>query len=565
MKTIYASALLACTFLTPALADDFETKSAIDGVTVFPRGAEIVRVAAFEIPAGEHTIILKDLPADVVAGSLRVEGAAKEPMSISSVDSKRVFVLNTPAIGTDDDERKRIEKEIEGLQDKRAGLDDAIGAAKFRKKVVQGIANRSLRVPEPTDKETSIGEPDWPTLLDLISVQLEKINVEIRNLMVQQRETDRKISKLTKTLISEPPTREQRTEVAVHVSAESARSGKLKVRYQVTNARWSPFYDARLATIGTDQIASLKLVHRADIVQKTGEIWDGVSLKLSTTRPRGASAAPKLAELQVRLLGPVYGAAVSADKLQEAPQIVSQSNSLNKRLDDSALSPVKEKQEIVEVDAQFEAVGFQSVFKIDGRVSVGNTGQVKKVRILSTDYKPDLSVRAAPVLDPTAYLYAAFETKTDAPIMPGRVALYRDGVFTGTGRLPLLAGGQTHKLGFGADDAVRIKRMEVKRSQGETGILTTARQDERTYKITIENHHARDMPVTILDRMPFAVSEEIKVNVMAGSTPPTHKNADDRRGVMAWERALKPGEKSEIIFGYAITWPKDQMIDLAAR
>jgi uncharacterized protein (TIGR02231 family) len=563
MKTLAAGLLLATTIFTPAYGIDISSTSSIDAVTVFPQGAQVTRIAMFSMPAGKNTIILKDLPADVVIGSLRVEGEAKGQMAIGSVDSRKVFILNA---ATSDAERKRIEDQIQVLFDKRKGLEDALSAAAFRKEVVQGIAKRSLKVPQISKDQTAAAEPDWNALLELVSVQLHEINIEIRTLEVEQRDVDKQMVELEKKLASEAPAREKRTEVAVHVSADSAQTGKLFVHYQVAQARWTPAYDARLETVADEKKPSLKLVHRADVTQNTGELWNNISLKLSTSRPRGTTAAPDLNTLQVIVIERLehlqtnQPTTVYKRKVLDSLKSESEENlagNIQQEADDA--EPMEQKV------ASFVPSGFQAIYGIGGKVSIGNTGQVKKVQIRETAHKPKLNVRAAPVLDPTAYLYANFTSSKDAALLAGPVALYRDGVFIGNGSLPHLAPDAEHKLGFGPDDAVQIKRVEVDRKSGETGILTSSNQDRRSFKITIENHHQRSVPVTILDRMPYAVNDDIKMEVISGGSKPTRKNDEDKRGVMVWEMNMKPGQKSELHFGYTITWPTDMNINLAAR
>ena len=75
------------------------------------------------------------------------------------------------------------------------------------------------------------------------------------------------------------------------------------------------------------------------------------------------------------------------------------------------------------------------MFKIPGRVSLGASEGAKSLRVSTATIAPDLAVRAAPVKDPTAFLEASFKQNEDAPLLPGRVAIYRDGVFVGRGQM----------------------------------------------------------------------------------------------------------------------------------
>ena len=66
------------------------------------------------------------------------------------------------------------------------------------------------------------------------------------------------------------------------------------------DARWVPLYDARLDTGAKDRKASLELVRRAEIVQRTGEDWANVALAVSTARTARGGSAPNLNTVIVR-------------------------------------------------------------------------------------------------------------------------------------------------------------------------------------------------------------------------------------------------------------------------
>ncbi|MFX8860328.1 DUF4139 domain-containing protein, partial [Acinetobacter baumannii] len=89
--------------------------------------------------------------------------------------------------------------------------------------------------------------------------------------------TDRKIGELQGKLASLPPTKQERTEVAVNVSAGGDQEAEIKVRYQVPQASWAAVYDARLSTGSKTAAPKLELTRRAQITQRTGEPWINVA------------------------------------------------------------------------------------------------------------------------------------------------------------------------------------------------------------------------------------------------------------------------------------------------
>jgi len=195
-------------------------------------------------------------------------------------------------------------------------------------------------------------------------------------------------------------------------------------------------------------------------------------------------------------------------------------------------------------------------------VTVDNTGTAKKVRIATDEIEAKLSAQAAPKLDPNAYLTAAFTLSGDTPLLPGPVMLYRDGVFMGQGMLPMLSPGEETKLGFGADDLIKVKRIEVKRRTAEEGLLSTSNVDERAFDITVKNLHQASIPVTILDQMPYSTDQKITVETLSGMTPATVKDYERRRGVLAWSFDLTSQDTKVIKHGYKISWPQTLQLGL---
>jgi uncharacterized protein (TIGR02231 family) len=320
----------------------------------------------------------------------------------------------------------------------------------------------------------------------------------------------------------------------------------------VRNARWSPLYDARLDTGAKDRKPALELVRRAEITQNTGEDWSNVTLGVSTVRTARSGNAPDLNTLVVRypLPAPLR---LSGAMSQDAQDLPVRSVPAPIAAAELEMKAAKEQQATVELGA------FQATFRIAGRVSVGASEGAKSLRISTATIAPDLVIRSTPVLDPTAFLEASFVQGEDAPLLPGRVAIYRDGVFVGRGQMAVAGKDETVRLGFGADDKVKIERSVVKRNEGSAGlIVTTSKTDERSFKTSIRNGHDFPIRVAIEDQLPVSENDEIQVEMLPATTPPTATNVRDKRGVLEWAFEAKPGELKDISFAWRVRWPKDK-------
>ena len=557
MRLRLATFILVTTCLTPAFAADLKSQSHVDAVTVYPSGAEVTRVTEAHLAAGDTTLILEDLPGELDAQSIRVEGTGGVGVEIGSVDSKLIY-LSTES---QDAERQRLEKEIETLGDERQALDQTLSDADYQKRLLLSLADKQL-TPSSEDKTNIVDATQLGSLLDLVSVKLGMISKTIHEAQIRQRDIDKQVGELQNQLAGIAPAQIAHVQVAVHLTAPAETDGTFKVRYRVGNAGWAPFYDARLTTPEKNQKSKIELVRRAEVMQSTGEGWDNVALTLSTARPLGATSAPDLWEQEIQIFEPLASRmksesdALTLDR-SDAPASAAAPKEMEK------LGKIEDKKkDVLQKQAIVEMAGFQALYGIQGRVSVDNSGTSKKVRIATDNYDGTLNAFVVPKLDGNAYLTASFTITGEAPMLPGTVNLYRDGVFMGQGALPLLSPDEDAKLGFGADDLIKVKRVEVKRKKGEEGLITTSNVEERAWDIAVKNLHDVAIPVTVIDQMPFSANENVTIEPLVDMTPPTEKDWNKRRGVMAWNFDLESKAEKTLKFGYKITRPQNLQVGM---
>ncbi|MGI9416195.1 MAG: mucoidy inhibitor MuiA family protein [Hyphomicrobiales bacterium] len=557
MRSVLLAAALATTFLTPVSAAELTPDSRIDAVTVYPQGAEVTRVANTDLDRGDHTLVLDNLPGDVDPQSIRVEGAASGEIEIASVDSKRVHVVDDAGVAT---ERKRIERQIEGLQDERAALDQLVEDATYQRKLLQDLASKPFAIQGKSEDAPRVDSTEFGNMFDLVATKLGALSKTVLDANVRKREIDKQVQELHQAIAELAPKQRVKTVVTVHLASNQETRGQFKVRYRIANAGWVPFYEARLESTFAKADPTMTLVRRAEVIQRTTESWDGVRLTLSTARPTGATAAPELHPELISLFEREEKRKRDAGRAELYDRSLAQDEVAGAIAKSEAPAQSLVEKPVMPREANVTLAGFQALYGIQGRVSVDNTGTGKKVRISSETISTSLSAHVVPKLDLNAYLTAKFTLDGETPLLAGQVNLFRDGVFMGRGVLPMLAPGEEHVLGFGVDDRIKVKRVEVKRKTSETGILTTAQVEDRSWAITLQNLHDRAIPVTVHDQMPYATHEDIAVEMLPGSTRPSERDVDRKRGVLAWRYMLEAAEDKVINFGYRITRPKGKPV-----
>ncbi len=548
-KWLATTSLVLVTFAVASgsWAANVDTNSAIDTVTVYPDGATVTRVISLDLVSGDSTLVVRDFPLSLDPSSLRVEGEAGAKLTIGTIDArppKAAPPVNLP----------ELDKRIEALKDQRADLQGAIESAAARRKFAQHFAETS-----PAglgDKGEARPITEWRAAFAAVGEEVAIADTTIREATRKQRELDRQIAQLEAERSAKPP---NKLEVRIDVASAAPTKATLRVTYTVRSARWTPLYDARLDTGAKDRKPQLELVRRAEVTQSTGEDWSNVTLGVSTVRISRGGSAPELNSLvaQYPQVPKPLALGTASDLARPAPMTRQAQSPSMAKIAEAAES----RERADEQQAVAEIGDFQATFKIPGRVSLGAAEGAKSLRIASMNVPADLAVRAAPVLDPTAFLEASFKQTDDTTLLPGKVAIYRDGIFVGRGKITASARDDIVRLGFGADEKVKIQRAVLKRNEGSAGLLvTTSKTDERSFRTTIRNGHDFPIKVAIEDQLPVSENEDIVVEMLPSSTQPTATNIRDKRGVLEWSFDARPGEVKDINFAWRIRWPKDKSI-----
>ena len=376
----------------PIHAANLDATSMVDAVTVYPDGASVTRVISLDLPAGESTAIAKDFPLGLDPSSLRVEGEAGAKLVIGTVDAKPP--RTAPPVNLPE-----IDKRIEALQDQRTDLDGAIAAAAARRKFAERFAEASPAGLGEKGEARPIAE--WRNAFAAVAEEVAQTDSAVRDAKRKQREIDREIAQLQADRDSKPPSR---MEVQIELSAAAATKASLRVTYAVRNARWVPLYDARLDTSTRDRKPVLELVRRAEIQQNTGEDWSDVALSVSTVRTGRGGSAPELRTLIAQYPPPQPSPrpAVSAARGVPAEGRVQEFHFGGGTTFGDVAEKAVEQQTVADISA------FQTAFRLPGRVSVGANDGAKNLRISTAPIAPELTLRSAPVVDPTANLEADY-------------------------------------------------------------------------------------------------------------------------------------------------------------
>ena len=541
--TLSTLALLLC--VTPTVqADTLTQVSQIQNVTVHPGVATVTRTLALQLPAGEHTLLIPELPAGMDEASLQLSGVGAG-LQIGTLEIRHIQAqeLVQP-------EAQRLQLQQQALQDQLANLLAEGAALTTQETFLQALAQAPGKPQERGSAPLAASE--WQTGVAALGEGMRTLGLARVKLAQQQRALQTELSKVERELQRlQSQDKESRTvAVSLHSSGGNAR---LTLGYQIAGAGWQPVYEAQLNT----RDSQLLLTRAALVQQVTGENWQGVRLRLATSRPLQTSQAPDPQSWWIDL----------HDESRDLQQAALASGAPSRKMAEMEVmadmaAPAPAPQEAAQLTlATLDAGEFIAEYQIAGTVSLASSQDQQRVVLGQQPLAVTQRLQALPRLDPHAYLYADVKNSLDAPWLAGEWRLSRDGAFIGSRQQSEVAVGEQLSLAFGVDDAVKVSATTLQEEQGEQGMLNKEQTLTRRWHYQFISGHKRAMPLTVLDVWPVARNELIKVTPLEQSPTPSRQKVDEKPGVLAWDLQLPAGGKVQLEPGYRISYPYQRKLE----
>ncbi|HTU67287.1 MAG TPA: DUF4139 domain-containing protein, partial [Steroidobacteraceae bacterium] len=108
---------------------------------------------------------------------------------------------------------------------------------------------------------------------------------------------------------------------------------------------------------------------------------------------------------------------------------------------------------------------------------------------------------------------------------------------------------------------IRIVVRDEREDSGNTGIVSKERVEQHKRRFEVTSFHASALPIEIIDRVPVASEDAIKVEVLKGATPPAQKDFDGHAGVYLWRLEGEPRKTETIRHYYSVRFPRNRLLE----
>ena len=537
----------------------------IDSVTVYRGQALVARVVDVPAPGGLREIVVTDLPVQVVPSSLFAESG--DGTTVRSV------LYRERAVAQDvREEVRKLDEQIRAVQDDQAANTRTLQTLAEQKAYLDRLSGF---VAPTAQTELSKGVLNAETLKNLTQYQFEQ-----RSTIA---ESELKLAKAARDLGEKLATlQRQRNELtgasgrtvreAVVFASIPEKGGKLRLRYLVNNANWSPSYNVR-GDAGAKQVT---LEYNASVQQQSGEDWTDVQMTLSTATPSLVAMAPMLEALEVSLAAGQATPASLASYQVNRKQLEERKLEMNSRRNvdnqfgnmaingtfnanggggaqgqaaqaelDRGLNDVAKEMQVLEFQARdvrretrlmVPSETVSVTYQLANRTSLPSRQDMQLIQVATMSMAAEFYKLAAPVLSSYVYDQATLTNDGKMVLLAGPVASYLNGQFVGGGQVPTVAIGETFDVGFGIDSSLRATRELVEKTdsvQGGNKVLNF------NYHLAIENFGAQPVTVRLTDRMPTSKENDVKTTIestsVALSTDATYLQRERKKGILRWD------------------------------
>lgn len=529
MKRIY-TALIICVFafyseygFAQESAKDIKiVNSKISGVTLFVDGAEIIRETSVEITKGVTTLSFQGLSRSIIRNS--VQFSSDKNLTILSVTQRSNFLVKSDKSLELEKLEKRLSELNGRITDESTNLSVILEDMEFLR-ANRSIAGHSSALTVAAVQQMSDYYSNRFSALKIKEIAKSKI---IKELTESRDSLTREIEHMRRdnTLPS--------GEILVKVSSANTGIYNLRLTYATSGASWKPLYDIRAASLDRPLILSYK----GEVVQRTGENWSNVVLRLSSGSPSVSGILPKLEPQYLRY-----------------PQIVAIRGAKSIQRDMNLAYSTMEVPESAEAPAIISERQTSVEFTTANRYTINSDGESHIVDLTTYEMPAEYKYFAIPKIEKDVYLMASVAEREKYNLLNGEANIYFEGRFTGTTFIDAENTSDTLNFSLGRDRGVAVSREQIT-DYTEHKFIGSKKEELNGWRTVIRNNKNQHINIIVADQIPVSTIDEIEVSVQNLSGGVLARET----GEVKWEISLEPSASKQIDLQYIIKYPKNKTI-----
>lgn len=571
MKKIITGILLTIVSAVFA-ANEKPVKSTVHKVTVFLQGAQVYRAANINLSPGITNLVFENVSPYINAKS--IQAAAKGNFIILEV--KHDIKYPEPVKENENKLPKEVLREIKLLEDSLLEnsfvIDELLesrNALQLEKDMIQ-----KNKLSQGQGKSDSL--PMLKEAMEFFRVKLNDINAKLlkikRSEYFAQENKKRMNEKLAQLRAYKNDAAPEKKYAPIHrvivtVSAEEAASGSLDINYIVSNAGWTPSYDLRSSGAANP----VELTYKANVFQNTGEEWNNIKLKLSTSNPNRSNIKPALPVWYVNYYYPRAYSNYGVERIAGMAQMMDENTDYELGEEDRARAEA-------EKNAKYEAASKMKALKpaessanyaqmletmtnvefdIKLPYSIPSDGIAHIVAVKNSELPAIYYHYLVPKLENEAFLIAKVTGWEELNLLPGKANIFYESAYVGETMLNAALLTDTMELALGRDHGITVTRAKLPEKERNKALGTDVVKTI-AYELKMKNNKSVALNIVVEDQIPVSQNQAIKVELKDSGKA----EYNDKTGLLKWTQTLSAKEIKTLSFTYSITHNKDMQLSM---
>ncbi|QDU83634.1 hypothetical protein Pla163_07330 [Planctomycetes bacterium Pla163] len=546
---LLTSALLA----SLALQDPTAIDSRVASVDVYPNTALVTR--AGQVPAGDGRVLLRGLPESLDPSTIRLRAPGSEIVALEVLER---FVRSVPA-----DAIAEASARIEAIDAELRRRGDEVGLLEMLSKHFLTLLDEQAR----GDAALELSAAARMESVAMVREQVSSLAAETRDQRAAIAELQAERERLQADVGRwRNGTSTRVYDVQCDLLDTDGDADPFELEYQVSGARWEPFYDVR----ADSDLAGVDLVFRARIFQRTGEDWDGATIALSTAVPRRRLTAPEPRIAWVDLIDPTsnkWGSsgAIMMDSAVEMSAEAPPEGSPSDRAGFTMSNEARKAASGRWADIQADGVNLRYVLPV--AQSVPSRPEPSSVLIGRERLDVEMERVCLPGIDTTVWLRGRATNTTPWVLLEGDASIYLGSTFLGRTPLARAQVGATFDVPLGEDPTIAVERIETENEVDSAGVFSSTERRFTTHRIKItDSSVAGGAPKRLIvhESLPRPRTDRIDVKIdrvsPALATGERWKELREERGVLTWTLDLAPGGERVVELRVSLGYPEGRTV-----
>ena len=558
-KLLCLSSLLLLGADISAQQDILHLESKIDRVTVYPGFALIERLV--DIPAqqvgSDFVVALGPLPRSAQPNSFQTQ-LVGDALAVQGLEmrSRVAKVANSAKADAMQQQLDDFQEQLIVLNANKTGIQ------------LQTQALRNMADYENQSSTSPWGLPGGVAeSLEFLRTEMTKFNAELQRNDAAIASVEHQMKDIAIQINGvRSDSNEKTRELRINCFAQRTEAAQIRLTYLVSGASWQPSYDVRISL----DLTGVSVNSMGQVNQRTGEVWQGVRLVLSTSMPQIGLDPPEVPSLIVSEI--------------EEP-VVEDSEAWN---DDVGIggggggkfggrvggSPSSAPGELAFAPGA-EAVdyGITTQFIMPGKVDVAMNGEAHRfsIRTMALEVEPERYI--VPSQSDNAYLRAEVTHTGDSVLLAGTAKMFLGPDYLGESSFPLLRQNDSTVLSLGIDPNLEVvyETLEDYRDDPGSFSLSSTSLITRRYRVSLRlaPNAKGKVAVVVEESMPISNSDKVEVEV--GDISPDAilsvkaMAARKEKGLYQWRFTMHPGESKAVRWGYNLSFDEDLFPTVEAR